>query len=498
MISRTGTLRRHLAPLPRLLLLAVLFAITARVALAISDLSTEHIASIWLANGVALGFLLMAPRRHWVSYLAAVLVANMAINWQLRSDWLFCLFLAFANIFEIVAAAYPLRMMIGRRPDLGKLPVFLKFVAIAVVLAPAAAGIYASVIVHAFYGDRPAEVFWTWIAADGLGIGIVTPIVLIALRGDFWKLVEKGQAAKSALLLTAFTATTVIVFSQSSYPLLFVIPPVMMLIAMRLGHAGVAVSVPILTLPAIMYTLLGHGPTALNAATPMAERVTLTQFFVYSSSLLAFWIAGVEAERRRVTKELRISVDKLARLAAVDGLTGLANRRNFDEALRREWSRAARGQYALSLLMIDVDHFKAFNDCYGHQAGDDCLRLIAGLIAGAGKRPADLAARYGGEEFALLLPDTDAEGALKLGNQLRVAIEGLGVPHVGSRRFGIVTASIGIASLVPNTHGGVGPDALVSAADAQLYEAKGAGRNFVMSAQALQRHHQPRLAAVGG
>lgn len=497
MPSPTRSLRRYVAPLSRLLQLIGLYAVTACVALLITENSAENIASIWLANGVALGFLMTAPRRHWPSYLLVVFLANMSMASLIRTNWLFSLFLALTNAFEIIAAAYPLRVVLRGRPDLSKLPALLKFVGIAVVLAPASAAIFAAMAVNFCYGTPAVGVFWTWLPADALGMGIITPIVLIALRGDIWRLVAEGRAATSAILLSCFTVTTLVVFDQSSYPLLFVIPPVMMLIATRLGHAGVAVCVPILTLPALVFTLLGSGPTALLATTPMIERVTLVQFFIYSSSLIAFWIAGVESERRRVTAELHDSIAKLARLAAVDGLTGLANRRNFDEALRSEWARAARGQYALSLLMIDVDHFKAFNDDYGHQAGDDCLRQVAGIIAESGKRPADLAARYGGEEFSLLLPDTDHEGALRLGYQLRRAIEALQIPHEGSRQFGVVTASIGIASLVPDKHGGIGPEVLLSAADDQLYEAKGAGRNMVMPAQPAVCDWPPLLVVNG-
>jgi diguanylate cyclase (GGDEF)-like protein/PAS domain S-box-containing protein len=132
-------------------------------------------------------------------------------------------------------------------------------------------------------------------------------------------------------------------------------------------------------------------------------------------------IDGVVAISRDMTEQKDLQ-DKLAALATLDGLTGIANRRHFDERLEEEWARAKRDGASLSLLLIDVDHFKKFNDQYGHQAGDACLRALARILAAQARRPADLAARYGGEEFALLLPNTGAEGCVEVGDRVREAL----------------------------------------------------------------------------
>jgi diguanylate cyclase (GGDEF)-like protein len=165
---------------------------------------------------------------------------------------------------------------------------------------------------------------------------------------------------------------------------------------------------------------------------------------------------------------------QLERLVLVDGLTGLGNRHQFEAVLEREWRRAVRGSTSLAFLMIDADEFKAYNDHYGHQAGDNVLKSIAGCIAGALGRPADLAARYGGEEFAVFLPDTGSKGALKVGEVIRCAVMALRIAHVGSPH-GIVTVSIGVGRMSPN--GSTAPSELVKAADSALYEAKSKGRN---------------------
>ena len=171
---------------------------------------------------------------------------------------------------------------------------------------------------------------------------------------------------------------------------------------------------------------------------------------------------------------------ELERLATRDGLTSVANRRSFDETLNTEWRRATREARALSLLMIDVDFFKPYNDAYGHQGGDECLRQVAGAMSNVVKRSSDAVARYGGEEFAILLPATDPPGACIVAERIRAAVEALRLPHSGSTVADHVTVSIGVASVVVTTEGV--PTQLVGAADAALYRAKHEGRNRVVLA----------------
>jgi len=171
---------------------------------------------------------------------------------------------------------------------------------------------------------------------------------------------------------------------------------------------------------------------------------------------------------------------ELQRLTNSDGLTGLSNRRYFDEYLGAEWKRAQREQTQLALLMIDVDSFKAYNDTYGHVAGDEVLRRVAAVIRDNCSRPADLPARFGGEEFSMVLPATSPGGARLLAEKVRRAIESQQIPHSGSPTSACVTVSIGGAVLVPETT--QISSRLVEAADAGLYQAKRNGRNQVVMA----------------
>jgi len=180
--------------------------------------------------------------------------------------------------------------------------------------------------------------------------------------------------------------------------------------------------------------------------------------------------------RARVTTHLTLKFqsDLLRRLVFLDGLTGVFNRRYFDQQVPLEWARAVRGNTPLSVIMLDVDHFKAFNDRYGHQAGDDCLRTIASTLKAGLKRPADLVARYGGEEFACILPDTPFDDAMGLAVELERQIRGRKIPHVLSDHGGVVTVSLGLATRNVDSVGAF--EALLRLADQQLYSAKQSGR----------------------
>ncbi len=183
--------------------------------------------------------------------------------------------------------------------------------------------------------------------------------------------------------------------------------------------------------------------------------------------------------RVRAHLQLKQQADMLRELAFRDGLTSVANRRYFDERYQTEISRAKRGVTPLSLVMIDVDNFKRYNDHYGHQIGDECLRAVALALKNQLNRPADLLARYGGEEFVCILPDTDIGGASQTAERLRLAVEQLALPHAASDSSKVVTVSVGVASLTA-----VADDAALSLlmlADQQLYLAKHGGRNRISS-----------------
>jgi diguanylate cyclase (GGDEF)-like protein len=241
------------------------------------------------------------------------------------------------------------------------------------------------------------------------------------------------------------------------------------------------------------YNHLQHYPLVAMAALSKSEilaewrRVTLVQGTVTAIIIGLLGFLGfrlidqivlrvnAEEETHRAGVALLALNQTLEKLALQDGLTGLANRRQFDLTLQNELSRATRSASSLALIMIDVDCFKKYNDLYGHLAGDECLRQVGKIIQSAERRSVDLAARYGGEEFAILLPSTDVQGALKVAEDIRKSIRELEIRHDGNLP-GVVTISAGINVLTPAT-GDDTPSMLIGAADEALYVAKSTGRD---------------------
>lgn len=226
---------------------------------------------------------------------------------------------------------------------------------------------------------------------------------------------------------------------------------------------------------------IAGGDWSVAAATdsngPVRELNALGHSFNAMATSLREAFSGLEGRVAERTRALEAANDELERIATLDGLTHIANRRRFDAMLQQEWRRCLRERLPISLLMLDVDDFKAYNDEYGHQAGDQALIRVAELCEAEMRRPTDLAARYGGEEFVVILSNTDATGALRVAQAIAAAVRNEAIPHVRATATPVLTVSVGVATHLPDALSS--PENLVGAADAALYAAKRAGRNRV-------------------
>lgn len=315
---------------------------------------------------------------------------------------------------------------------------------------------------------------------------IVTPLIILTIAGFFIKRIARyGDFLAGIIILLASVSIMYFLLISNS-------PNV------NNYHTGIIILIVIANIVlrlrfryAVFYTVLIFFLFVLTVINiPLMNQVTVDNSIMVLFTIACFTLIGnyqIENEnrftylnsllRRINAAKLKESNKKLKNISITDGLTGLTNRRHFDDVLANEWKSCCRSKKKLSLIFIDIDFFKNYNDNYGHQKGDDCLQLVAGALCLNIKRPRDIVARYGGEEFVVLLPETDAAGTVQLAEQIRLSVEELREPHGFSDALDVVTISLGVATLLPAEEKKF--SGLLGFADIALYEAKNQGRNKV-------------------
>ncbi|HVL57802.1 MAG TPA: diguanylate cyclase, partial [Burkholderiaceae bacterium] len=507
--------------------------------------------------------------------------------------------LAACNLLEVMLAW---RLMRAAGADLheASLRSLVGFVLCACIIAPTASAACAATVLWSSGLAEPLSAFGLGWTSNALGMAISAPAAATILGSSGTADEALSRQRRNELIAAAAIAALVALalFAQPRQPPLFLMFPLLLLVAFRTGFAGGSLVLIVLASLSVALTLAGHGPFVAAAESPRESVLTL-QLFLLAAGTITLPVATVLAARRRLVAEvhenearfrtlaeystdliMRLTVSgrrlyvspaaaemlgweprellasqvqlihpeerhlwveslarladgertckaqwrmlrkdgsyvwvetssrriersdgevelvstshditwrrqaeqelldanrRLARLAATDALTGVPNRHQFDQALDVEWRRAMRGNQSLSLLMIDVDYFKRYNDSYGHPAGDACLRTIASALRHATMRPGDLVARYGGEEFVVLLPATDLQGAVLVADRVHDSLRRRAIPHRDHPSSPHVTVSIGVATVQPAA-AELRPPVLVVAADAALYRAKRAGR----------------------
>ena len=562
---------------------------------------------LWVANGLLLAYLLLAPRWSWPAYLLTGFLALSLRCVLVHQRWSEFLLYNLLDTVEVLTGALLLRPRSILLPRFTERAYLIRFVGFGVLAGPALAGSIYVLTLHFWEIAAPQNAFLRWMAADSLGIAIATPAFAAVFQADFsnianWK---RDWFYPALLLAVAFAA-----FAQNTVPLIYLIYPLLVLILVRLGLGYASLFTLLIAAIAGWLTIRGLGPFANGgssnpalASWQLQVSIASAIFLIYSVSLVLesrksterrlrkivalhhlgtensrdviiladfkghrtyvsaatltmggwkpeelvnqgsldlvhpedlaraeaavrglqsgngdatlecrvrnrdgtyFWVetslrlvrhpetevpSGILnvvrdiSERKQAEQKLQEAYKVVEAMAVTDALTGLANRRRFDQYLATEWRRSMRDRQPLSLLMLDVDEFKIYNDTYGHQRGDSCLKQIAEACMDVVSRPGDLVARFGGEEFVVVLPNTQNEGALLIAGEICEALRSRRLPHSGNLP-GIVTISAGCATLVPR-FGRHAPH-LIELADQALYRAKHDGRNQVCNSNLIE------------
>ena len=559
---------------------------------------------IWVANGVWLAYVLMAPRRQQFIFLRIGFAAQLAGGLMVSTQWTLCLLFTTLNLAEVSLAAFLLRRNWARLPCFSNYRYVLRFLLGAALIAPFVSGLPFALIAHLWLHTPVKPELLRWMIADGLGAVAATPVCVGMFRSRF---LHSLKLKENWIYLFTIGAVCFALSRPSNIPLEFFVYPLLVLILLRMGMGWASLATLLAGMAAGWPLMRGYASFAGVVSATQLEPGVLLELFIASSMLILYSVELVLESRKTTERRLQriaqlhelvtensrdviiisdfngnrtyvsaaaegwggwlredilnrkslsmihpedrmhvsgairklqsgadcaliecrvlakngqyawaetsmrtirdpatrapvgilqnvrdITDRKLAEqklqdayheveaLAITDALTGLANRRHFDQALVSEWRRGMRERTPLSLLMIDADKFKSYNDTYGHPRGDNCLKQIAEAAQDAALRSGDLIARIGGEEFAVLLPGTSNEGAMRLARDICAGVRARALPHKESPS-GFVTISVGCATLVP--HLGQNSATLMEQADGALYEAKRSGRNRVCNSQ---------------
>jgi diguanylate cyclase (GGDEF)-like protein len=446
-----------------------------------------HVPAIWWANAALASVMLLDRRRRWLPMLAAGFVGNVLGHLAFRDPAWETLALSACDTGEAAIAVYGVALALGRRVDLTRQRQLLQFVLFAVLLGPLVASLAAGLVLHVAQGS-PLMVPLYWFPASALGMSVVVPLALGLARRETHELFLPAHVTNTLLYLLMIAVATTAIFSRADFPWLFFLFPPLLFLVVRLGLSGGVLGCCVVAAIGTEFSFVKRGGPLAQLADPSLEhRILILQLFLATAVLSVSVVAIVFADLKRANLAAGLSEEKyrelansMEMLAAEDALTGVPNRRQFDRVIQGEWQRALRSGLPISVLLLDVDHFKAFNDLYGHLEGDGCLRIIARVAVETSRRTTDTVARLGGEEFAIILPGTPAAGALETAERLRVGVMECGLTHAGSTH-GVVTISIGCATMVPKESANA--TEIVAAADAALYAAKKAGRNRVEVAE---------------
>lgn len=426
-------------------------------------------ASIWPPSGLFLAALLLAPRNRWQFLIFAALVGNAVSDVVFHGKTLpVAIGFWLANTAEAIVGALVLQRVLGSPFAITRLKHAVRFIFAALASGTLVGATVGAGVVSAAFNVPYGDAWRVWWFSGVMGILLVAPPVTNLIVCKPWR--EPGlkfRAAEASIVISGLTALSVYVFRFNSEPLVYTALPFLMWASIRLRICGATLSTIVLAGITVWNTANGFGPFVQDF--PVVHQVVLTQGYLAVAIVISLTLASMTMEQGESRRQLE-------QLATLDSLTGLHNRRSFDTRLDEEISRFQRTERPLSLLIIDVDHFKQFNDQFGHPAGDAALQRVARLLEKTA-RATDFVVRIGGEEFAVLMPETDESNAVIAGERFREAIRDAVWPH---RQ---ITVSIGAATRsadIPHEA------SLVMQADMALYRSKKSGRDCVTHSDAAR------------
>jgi diguanylate cyclase (GGDEF)-like protein len=443
---------------------------------------------LWPANGLLLAFLLPIARRYWTSYLVSTVAINLIVHVAFGFSIERALLYSVANTIEVIVAALLLGEKDGTRPDLTSFPTLARFIAFGVLLAPITSTGFMEMILALWAYPRHPQMLSNWLTGDIMGMALMTPLFLAMERKEFRRLLAPEKRLETIAILAGVATVSIAVFAQKGLPLDFLVIPALLIAVFRLRATGGAIAILLIAAPSVYMTERAHGAFSISGASSDHHGFLILQLFLCVNVVILYAVNAALTARDRLQAEITDAYHEADTKATRDYGTGLANRLSFDRQLAREWQFALREEEAISLLLVDVDHFKLYNDHYGHLAGDECLRRVANILSITARRSTDMVSRFGGEEFALILPAAPDGGAFTLAERIRQAVLDSQIAHL-PYTAGMVTVSIGVATLVPTPKLTKGD--LVKSADRALYEAKRLGRNRVSVWDSSQKDFPP-------
>lgn len=467
------------------LLLPILYFLTVKLSIAFA-MTPEGTVIVWLPNAFALAALLHYQGQKYWLFMLLVIAAEIAGDVPLF-QWHEAMMLGLANVTE-VTLAYILMRKLGMSARLHQLEDVIKFIAAGPIAASLSGALVGASFLQILDKDQSSflSIVQTWWFGDALGLMIGTPLLLSILQQDKRKFKPLNFIDLIVATLSFAVLTMLILAKDGLFYGMLITPalliPSMLYLASRTDLKFTAIAVAVFSLGVALLISMGRNPfgdisvslTILHAQEFIAILSIACLGFATLLARIRDNERELEARVAKRTHELQQLNERLEQLSTTDGLTGVANRRRFDEVLELEWARAHRTQQPITLGILDIDWFKRYNDQYGHQAGDNCLRQVSAVLSANICRTGDLVARYGGEEFVFIAPSMDSEHALRISKKICEEIQALAIPHKKSAS-GLLTVSIGVTSMTPqNTQD---TNMLLKIADDALYEAKKHGRN---------------------